>query len=302
MTAGVGRRAFLLGLLAAGGAAGCTGGAPSPEVVIAGGERGGMYFDFATLLVAQLTGVRGRVLETEGSLANLDLLADGRARVALTLADAAHVADPALELRALGRVYENYLQLVVREDDPARVAADLAGRTVSLGAAGSGASLTGWRMLDALGLRGSVRVVHHRLGDAAEALADGRIDAVLWSGGVPTPRLRDLSRIRLLPLAELVPGLREAHGSVYDQVPVPVGVYGAAREVPTIGVANLLVCRAPLDDVVAAAITRTLVSRAAALVPEQTLGTQFLDARSLIGTVGVPLHPGAAAVYRDLHG
>ncbi|MGM1065007.1 TAXI family TRAP transporter solute-binding subunit [Saccharothrix sp. Mg75] len=296
------RRAFLLGLLATGCATGCTAGEPSRELAVAGGERGGMYFDFATLLAGRLTGVRGRVLETEGSLANLDLLAEGRADLALTLVDAAHVADPALELRALGRVYENYLQLVVREDDPARAAADLAGRTVSLGAARSGASLTGWRMLDALGLRDSVRVVHHRLGDAAAMLADGRIDAVLWSGGVPTPRLEDLSRIRLLPLAELVPGLRDAHGSVYEQVAVPVGVYGAGREVPTIGVANLLVGRASLDGEAAAAVTRTLVSRAAELVPEQALGTQFLDVRSLIGTVGVPLHPGAAAVYRDLHG
>ena len=292
------RRVFLLGLLAAG----CTPGTPSDELTIAAGERGGMYFDFATLLAEQLVDVRGRALETEGSLANLGLLASGEARLALTLADSALVADPALELRALGRVYENYLQLVVREDDPARTPADVAGRSVSLGAEGSGASLSGERLLVALGLTGSVRVEHLRLGDAAQALADRRIDALLWSGGVPTPTLDRLTGIRLLPLADLVPELRAAHGSVYEQVPVPVGVYGAAREVPTIGVANLLVCRASLPDGVAAAVARTLVSRAAALVPRQTLGTQFLDVRSLIGTAGLPLHPGAAATYRDLHG
>jgi hypothetical protein len=37
-------------------------------------------------------------------------------------------------------------------------------------------------------------------------------------------------------------------------------------------------------------------------VPEQALGTQFLDARSLIGTTTIPLHPGAAETYRVLHG
>lgn len=292
------RRVFLLGLLAAG----CTAGGPSGEVAIAAGERGGMYFDFATLLAEQLVDVRGRVLETEGSLANLALLASGEARVALALADSALIADPGLELRALGRVYENYLQLVVRVDDPAQVPADLSGRTISLGAEGSGASLSGERMLVALGLRESVRVEHLRLGDAAQALAEGRVDALLWSGGVPTPALDGLPGIRLLPLGELVPDLRAAHGSVYEQVPVPVGVYGAAREVPTIGVANLLVCRASLPDDVAAAVTRTLISRAAALVPRQTLGTQFLDVRSLIGTAGLPLHPGATTTYRTHHG
>ena len=118
------RRVFLLGLLAAG----CTTGAPPGELAIAAGERGGMYFDFATLLAEQLVDVRGRALETEGSLANLALLAAGEAQVALALADSALVADPGLELRALGRVYENYLQLVVREGDPARTPA--AKRTV----------------------------------------------------------------------------------------------------------------------------------------------------------------------------
>lgn len=47
---------------------------------------------------------------------------------------------------------------------------------------------------------------------------------------------------------------------------------------------------------------RLLVGRAAELVPEQALGTQYLDVRSLIDTGKVPLHPGAAAEYRRLHG
>ncbi|MEU4806808.1 TAXI family TRAP transporter solute-binding subunit [Actinosynnema sp. NPDC023587] len=296
------RRAFLLGLLATGCAAGgCTAGGPAAALSVAAGERGGMYFDFATLLAAQLD-PPGRVVETRGSLANLDLLGSGAAQVALTLADAVGAADPALRLRALGRVYENYLQLVVRADDPAQHVADLAGRTVSLGAAGSGASLSGERMLGTTGLATSVRVEHYRLADAVRALVDRRVDALLWSGGVPTPILAQVADIRLLPLAEVLPGLRAAHGRVYEQVAVPAGVYGAPREVATIGVANLLVCRDSLPDTVAGAVTRTLVSRAAALVPEQALGTQFLDVRSLIGTTGLPLHPGAAAAYRDLHG
>ncbi|MEU5692238.1 TAXI family TRAP transporter solute-binding subunit [Actinosynnema sp. NPDC020468] len=285
------RRSLLLALLAAG----CTSG--GAEVTIAAGEKGGLYYDFATLLAARLE--TARVVETAGSLANLDLLRSGAVTLALTLADAAHTAD---DLLCLGRVYENYLQLVVRADDPARTPADLAGRVVSLGASGSGASLSGERLLTALRPTVPVTVEHLRLADAADALAHHRIDALLWSGGVPTPTLARLPAVRLLPLADLVPTLRAAHGSVYDQVPVPAGVYGAPREVPTIGVANLLACRPDLTDATAAAITTTLVSRAADLVPEQALGTQFLDVRSLIGTVGVPLHPGAARTYRDLHG
>ncbi|GAA3886317.1 TAXI family TRAP transporter solute-binding subunit [Saccharothrix violaceirubra] len=285
------RRTFLAALLAT---AGCTG-SPPTATTLAAGERGGLYFDFATLLNRLLPDVRPK--ETAGSLANLDLLRSGGADLALALADSVPGED---DLCALGRVYENYLQLLVRTDDPARTPADLAGRPVSLGASGSGASLSGRRLLAVLGVE--VRERHLRLGEAADALVAGEVDALLWSGGVPTPRLAGLAAVRLLPLGDVVPALRAAHGMVYDRVTVPAGVYGAGGEVPTIGVANLVVCRRSLPGATVTTVVRTLLTRAASLVPEQTLGTQFLDARSLITTTPLPLHPDAAAAYRDFHG
>jgi TRAP transporter TAXI family solute receptor len=139
---------------------------------------------------------------------------------------------------------------------------------------------------------------------AAAALERRQVDAVLWSGGVPTPALTELHarvRIRLLPIVQAMPALRDLYGTAYQQVSIPAGGYGRAGT-PTIGVANLLVCRKDLPDDVAAAITRVLVDRAARLVPRDALGAQFLDRRTLIGLFGVPTHPGAAATYRQLHG
>lgn len=49
-------------------------------------------------------------------------------------------------------------------------------------------------------------------------------------------------------------------------------------------------------------IVTTLVTDAPALVPGSSLGIQYLDQRSLIATQPVPLHPGAADTYRQLHG
>jgi TRAP transporter TAXI family solute receptor len=303
------RRTLLLGALGA-VLAGCAGGryrGPERAVTIAAGEPGGFYLDFATLLAAELTAAEpdlpSTAARTGGSVDNLALLRDGRADLGLALADTAQSADPALELRALGRVYENYLQLVVRADSPVGSVADLAGRTVSLGAPGSGAALLGDRLLTVAGL--TARVEHLPLLEAATALETGRVDAVLWSGGVPTPSLAELdlrTGIRLLPLDGVLALLRERHGPVYEQVSVPSGVYRAAAEVPTIGEANLLVCRTALPDEVAAAVVRVLVGRAARLVPQQAVGAQFLDVRSLIGTAGLPLHPGAVEAYRALHG
>lgn len=295
------------GLLAVGCAA-----PDEPDLVIASGEAGGFYAEFAELLAARLREADrpARVRATSGSVDNVRAVADGRAALGLTLADivlAARAGETpfaeAEPLLAIGRVYENYLQLVVRADDPATGLADLDGRTVSLGNAGSGAAIVGDRLLAVAGI--APRVLRLGLRDATEKLADREIDALLWSGGLPTPAIAELAGrlpVRLLPLAAQLPALRRNHGSVYARAVVPQRVYGAGESVETIGVANLLVATRALSDTAAGDVARVLVTAAPGLVPESALGTQYLDQPSLVLSGSVPLHPGAAATYRDLHG
>ncbi len=291
---------------------GCTSDGAQPPIVLAAGEPGGFYVEFGELLAEALRG-RGTpvtVAGTGGSVENVGRLRDGDAALGLALTDIALSARRGAEpfgvpvpLQAIGRVYENYMQLVVRAGDPATSAQERAGRSVSLGAGGSGAAVFGERLLAVAGV--AAGVTHRPLQDAVVALETGRADALLWSGGVPTPALAELSArlpVRLLPLAEHLPELRARHGGVYGPVTVPAGAYGAAAPVPTVGVANLLVCTPDLPAATAGAVARTLVAAAPDLVPESALGTQYLDQRSLIGTGDVPLHPGAAAAYRELHG
>ncbi|GAB2850955.1 TAXI family TRAP transporter solute-binding subunit [Lentzea nigeriaca] len=285
------RRTFLLGALAL---TACGTSEPSGTIRIAGGEPGGFYYDFAAL-ISRLAPSPLTItpVETGGSADNLDHLRKGTADLALTLSDSAHLESGVV---ALGRVYENYLQLVVLDSSPYRSATDLVGKPVSLGAAGSGAALQGERL--ALG----VQEEHYPLRNAIDALKAGDIAALLWSGGVPTPELNKATGIRLLPLDGFLPRLRQDYGKVYERVDVRMGVYGSTTDVPTIGTPNLLVCRPDLSTEYAGAVVRLLVAKAAELVPEQALGTQYLDVRSLIDTGRVPLHPGAAAEYRRLHG
>ena len=259
---------------------------------------------------ADSPGLRVTAVPTEGSQDNLRRLTEGGVDLALSLTDTAQEATrratPPVALSAIGRVYENYLQLVVLADSPIRAVSDLAGHTVSAGAQGSGAELTARRLLAVAGLGdGSVTVRHHTLHDAIAALEARRIDALFRSGGVPTPALAELARrrgIRLLSMADTLPAMRAAHASTYDAVLVPADAYGPTSEVTTIGVANLLVCRPDADPAMTATVARVLVTHAARLVPEQALGTQYLDPRSLIVTDGIALHPGAIGAYRGLHG
>lgn len=309
-------RRAVLGLVAA-VLAGCSAGeygGPRRRLRLAAGEQGGFYIEFARLLADQLATAEpdlpAEVLSTGGSVANLELVRNGRADLGLALADAATSAatgaapfERAVPLRAIGRVYENYMQLVVPVDSSIRTVADLSGARISLGADGSGAAVFGDRLLTATGV--TAEVDHRPLTVATAGLAAGGIDALLWSGGVPTPALRDLDVIRplrLLDLAAELPVLQEAYGPVYEAVAVPDGGYGHPGPITTIGVSNLLVTAPELPDDVAAAVATVLVEAAPRLVPRQALGTQYLDRRSLVTTGEIPVHPGAARAYRDLRG
>ncbi|MFO7190909.1 MAG: TAXI family TRAP transporter solute-binding subunit [Thermocrispum agreste] len=304
------RTALVMALgVAAGSMAGaCTRSAePPPGLRIAAGEPGGFYVEFARLLARTLDATVGY---TNGSHQNIAQVHVGRATLGLSLADVAEAAvagrepfgEP-LPLRAIGRVYENYMQLVVSADSAISSVGDLAGRRISLGAAGSGAAIFGERLLAAA--RVNARVDHNELSVATKRLARGEIDALLWSGGVPTPALTALSgshAVRLLDLTTVLPALLEAYDAPYHRVVIPAGTYGNTGPVATIGVPNLLLASRTLSADTAAAVARTLVQQAPRLVPASALGTQYLELRSLIATGSVPLHPGAADAYRELRG
>ncbi|MFF1385941.1 TAXI family TRAP transporter solute-binding subunit [Arthrobacter sp. NPDC058288] len=305
----------------------CTAEDKPRTVTVAGGESGGFYLEFATLLAESLQrhDVAGSAsaLTTGGSLDNLQQLLTGQATFAVALADAAAQKMPAngtsdIRITALGRVYENYVHCVVRKTSGIRGLTELAGRTVAVGEPGSGTSLTTPRLLEAAGLASvavggtptagadkTVTVLNLGLNAGLAALQDGSVDALFWSGGVPTAAIAATHQevgLGFLDLSPLLPVLRTKYGAFYDRVLIPEGAYEGIPAVWAVGVANLLLCRSDLDERTVKRTVELLVDHAEELIPRSSLGVQFLSPESLINTAGLPLHPAAAAAYRDLHG
>ncbi len=280
---------------------------PPPRLRLAAGEVGGFFWEFAGLLAdgaADIGAADVVPLTSAGSIDNLEALDAGRAELALTLIDAAY-SHPSADLAAVGCVYENYFQVAVRADSDIRTAGDLRGRRVSIGATGSGATMVSQRVLEAVGVSGSAAVeqVELSMSSAADALADNKIDAVMWAGGLPTPAFAaPRTAIRLLDLGAVVADLRREFGTAYEAVLVPANVYGEHPEVTTVGIPNVLLAHPAVPDGVVATLVGVLLDRSSALVPGQAVGSQFLDARSLVMTGSIPLHPGAEQEYRRRHG
>jgi len=283
------------------------------SLIIAAGGRGGVYHAYGQALAAAARKaypqVHSEVLTTAASVENLRLVADGRADVGFALADSAALAvggdgpfATAQPLRALAFLYDNYTQLVVRAESPIKTVADLRGRTVSLGAPGSGTELVAGRILTATGLRlTDLRAEHLDLGSSVTALADGAIAAFFFSGGLPTPAIADLATriaIRLVALDGLAPTLRAEYGDFYAEWTIPATVYDLPGEIATIRVPNYLVVRADMPDDVAYTIVDLLFRAKAELVAAHPEALH-LDPRSAVDTFPLKLHPGAQRYYRD---
>lgn len=286
---------------------------------IATGGTGGVYYPYggaiARVIGARLPGVEATAEVTGGSIDNLKFVARGKADIAFTLADTladaaagreAFAAFGVVPARALAVLYPNDTQVATFEDEGIRSLADLRGRTVSSGAAGGGTETIAVRILAAAGLDPDRDVARHSLSASAsvDALRDGTIDALFWSGGVPTAALLDLGRtpgrrMRLLANAETLPALRARYGPHYRAAEIPAGVYpGVDAPVPVITVANLLVVDARLPESLAYDVTRALFLGREEIAAVHAEGRSLSVASAVVGSP-VPFHPGAARFYRE---
>ncbi len=284
-----------------------------PRFLLAAGPEGGSSNAFSRALEGAVA-ANGRHLEiilvpTLGSIDSLRQLDTGAA-FALARADAAENAVLGHELfsrpipgKALARIYENYTHLVVPADGPVRSVEDLAGRRVRVGPEGAGDQ--GRRLLHAAGLTGARSVQEQWLGlaESVDTLRLGKIDALIWSGAVPTPALSALAQdlpLRFLALDGLVRPLRDIYGPVYTAVTLPAGVYGLREPVSTLGVGYYLMARTDTSERAVRSLLEVVFDRWSDLIRDVTAGAR-LEPRFAISTGKVPLHPGARAYYRSAH-
>jgi TRAP transporter TAXI family solute receptor len=277
------------------------------HLTIASGGTTGVYYAYAgqlrRILAEEVPGLTTDVVSTAGSGENIDRLSDNRAQLGFSTADSVYDSGAAGKLRAIARVYDEYIHVVVRAGSPARSVRDLKGLRVSTGSPSSSTELVAERVLGAVGLDADRDLTRSGLGitEAPAALRAGRIDAFFWSGGLPTPAIRNLAAavpIRLLPVGDQASDLRRKYGTYYRRATIPPATYAGVGQTITIGVPNYLLVATAVDDATVYRITQVLFLRRSEIAKEVPSG-QRLDSRSAISTMPVRLHPGAERYYRE---
>lgn len=308
----IGRRGVLRGLAALAavaalpGVSGCGSPFADRRLTIAAGVQPGVYFQLASALAAVWQerlglGAAPRVLDTAGSVDNLDRLADGSADVIFSQVDTAAERPEAADLRALARIYDDALHVVVRRESPWQRLGDLRGAKVSIGPATSGYHVAARRVLTAAGVDADRDLHTSTLGlpDSIAGLRDGGLDAFFWFGGVPTSGISELATatpIRLLDLTDVLESMRVSY-PVYAAGTVPASAYDTGGPISTLFVRNLLLVRASIDDDLAAALVEAMLAEQSRLATTSPAALT-IDSRSAIGTQPIPLHPGAERFYR----
>ena len=235
---------------------------PPRYVVLATGAEQSAYAEFGQryqkALAAQ--GIEVRLLPSEGSLANLQLLREGRADLAFVQGGTAVLeVEDHEQLRSLGSLFVEPLWLfyrtqAVRRNTPAgRLDAlpQLRGLRVNVGTEGSGVPILMDKLLDANHMQASdLRLSRLEQTPATVAFLDGKIDVLVFASAPESPMVQMLLQtpgVRLMDFPQ-----NEAYGRRFPfltPVTLPRGVVDLAGNVPA-------------NDVRLVASTTSLLTRA----------------------------------------
>jgi len=321
----LGHRAIVYLVIVAAGSAACLAGCGASQtrfLSIGTGGTGGIYYIYggalAKLLSEKIPNLQVTAETTGASVDNLKLMQVGKVDLAFTLADtlaeAVKGSGPFKATGAIGSartlavLYTNFTHIVVRKGSGIRSIADLKGRAVSVGAPGSGTELIADRILTEAGIDPRKDISRYALSvtESAGSLKDGKLDALFWSGGLPTPAIQDLAAtpglsVELLGSDGVLPMLQRDFGQdLYNLAVIPGGTYGGVPDDRgTVGVKNLLVGSSQLEPDFVATIMRVIFENKAALVATHAEARHLERPATFDGTPA-PYHPGAIRYFESV--
>lgn len=255
-------------------------------------------------------------VSSNGSVANVDAIAQGELDSGFAQADVVHQAyygtgafadrEPLTGLRVIASLFAERMQIVARREAGIASVADLAGKRVSLDEPGSGTLLLARGLLEAHDLSESDVVAEYlKPGPAASLMRRGELDAFIIVAGVPTNAVTDLLRAELAVLVPVNGAKTDAllaERPFLSRAPIPAGTYGRdSPEVDSIGVGAQWVVSASIPEERVYAICKALWNDATRTLLDggHPAGRQIRLEAALDG-VDVPLHPGAERCYAEL--
>jgi TRAP transporter TAXI family solute receptor len=258
----------------------------------------------ATLVVEQRS--------TKGSTENAPLLAEGKIDIGLLTGEVTYealtgIGHPPSNLKIINAMYPNSGMFMVRGDSPYRTIADLKGKPIAWGAAGSGFVVLARYVFDALGMdigKDFSPIFSQSAGDGPKKVLDGSA-AAQWGGGVGWPGFVAIANgpagARFItPTPEELKRVLAKYPFI-KPVTLPAGSYkGQNAPVAALGSWSLVLARPGLPDEAAYKVARALHKAERALGAKLEQAKESTLANTLVAAPRQDLiHPGVLRYMRE---
>ncbi len=296
----------LLQLTACGGA---------DRLMMGTGGTAGTYYAYGGVLaqyIKNYADVKVTAVSTGGSKVNIQSIQDGDYQLGTVQSDVMTYAWNGVkafesegathDFRVIGGLYAETVQLITMEKDIDSVE-DLRGKSVSIGAPGSGVYYNAQDVLSAAGITEKDIIPQYQsFEDSKEALKDGKIDAAFIVAGAPTSAITELGTTNGVKLINIDGELREKimeECPYYSEYKIPSGTYpGQDNDIETITVKATLIVSAELPEEEVYKMTKAIFDHKEEIASENAKGEELTLSNATAG-IAVPFHKGAAKYYAE---
>lgn len=283
---------------------------------IATGGTSGTYFPLggalADILNKNLPGVNASAQSTGASVANVNLLNQGKVEIAFIQNDIAYYAANGTEmfkdkkvagLQGLATLYPETVQIVTLKDTGIKSVADFKGKKIAVGAAGSGTEANARQIMEAYGITyDDVKVQYLSFGEAASALKDGNVDAAFVTAGHPTAAIQDISTqndVVIVPVAADKAEILIKKYPFYTKVIIPKGTYAKQdADVAAVAVKCMLAVTDKMDENTAYETAKALYGNLDRMKKAHTAAAAISKDTAKDG-MSIKLNPGAEKFFNE---
>jgi hypothetical protein len=285
-------------------------------VTIATGGTAGTYFPLGGALAEiwnkNIPKMNANSTTSGASVANVAMLKDGKVDIIFVQNDISYYAYTGTELfegkqykdiRGMAALYDETVQIVALADSGIKTIADLKGKRVGVGAAGSGTELNARQILEAAGLSyKDIKVQYLSFAECASNLKDGNIDAAFNTAGFPTAAIQDLGASKKIAIVAIDGATAKKlmdKWSFYTPTKMPSGTYiGMVGDVMTVSVKSMLAVSAKVADQLVYDMLKFMYANGERLTASHKKGADIVIATATDG-MSIPLHAGAEKFFKE---
>ena len=278
-----------------------------------GGDQG-TYYAYGNVLAQAITShsdnTRVTAVVSNGSQDNIEQMDMNVAQLGFVQSDVMSYAyngerlfegNPVENFSTVAALYMEQVQIVTCDPEIQSVA-DLKGKTVSIGASGSGVYYNALDILAAYGMtEADINAQYQDFGNSADSLQDGKIDAAFVVAGAPTVAITTLATSRDIYLVGLddehIAALKET-SPYYEEYIIPEGTYEGVPETKTVAVVATVIARDDVSEDDVYNICYTIFENMDNLAQSHDKGKE-LDLEFAASVTAVPYHAGAAKYFAE---